>query len=255
MTSRNNVRFFACLLCVILLLSGCGSQTAPADTAPPAETTGEAPSPAENEPATETPAEPAPETAVPLQLAGPGNTPSNLLQDGIAAEYDGYIYHTDRMMQGNLWRTLIGGGESELIQEGTFSCINANGGVLFALGGVYDPETGFDVDGIYRMNPDGSELELVREGWFDELVLYDEYLYYSDSVEGELKRIRYDGSDETLLMDNFYYDFVILGGSLYVCAELGEQYIENVYKMPLDGNGEPEMVISDIFGGGIAVIL
>jgi len=180
-----------------------------------------------------------------------GNTNSNLLQDGIAAEYDGYIYHADRMMQGNLWRTPVGGGESELIQKGKFSCINVSDGVIFALGAVYDQETGFYVDGIYRMNLDGSDLEMIKEGWFEQLILYDEYLYYSDFVDGELRRIKYDGSDETLFLDNFYYDFVIIGGSLYVCAELGEEYVENVYRMPLDGSGEPEIVISDIFGGGI----
>lgn len=252
MTYKNKTRFFACLLCVILVLSGCGgSQTTPSDTEPPAETTGGAPAPTDHETPVETFSEPAAETAVPLSLSGMGNTPSNLLEDGVAAEYDGYIYHTDKMMFGNLWRTPVGGGESELLQEGRFNCINCSGGVIFSLGSVLDPETGFNIDGIYRMNLDGSGLTLIKEGWFEELILYDEYLYYSDFVEGELKRVKYDGSDETLFFDNFYYDFVIIGGSLYVCAELGEEYVENVYRMPLDGSGEPEKVISDIFGGGI----
>ncbi|NCB50532.1 MAG: DUF5050 domain-containing protein [Clostridia bacterium] len=252
MKHKNKTRFLACLLCIILVLSGCGgSQSTPAETAAPTETTGDAAVPAENETPAEVSAEPSAETAVVLNLVGPGNTSSNLLEGGVAAEYEGYIYHTDRMMWGNIWRTPTGGGDSELIQTGKFHGLNINDGVIFALGSILNPETGFYDEGIYMMNTDGSNLKMIKEGWFEELILLDEYLYYSDFVDGKLNRMKYDGSEETLLLDNFYNDFVIIGGSLYVCAELGEEYAQNVYKMPLDGNGEPEMVISDFFGGGI----
>jgi hypothetical protein len=238
-----------------LILSACGGSQTPASVSDnPSDGNQEIAETAESEApvaATEISGD---AVAAPLVLKGLGNTPSNILNGGIAVEYDGYIYHTDRMMWGNIWRTPAGGGESELIQSGTFHDLNVSGGVIFAVGSVMDQDTGLNKDGIYRMNVDGSGLILVKEGYFEQLALNDDYLYFMDTMDCGLYRMKYDGGDVTFLLENVYSDFIIIDDALYVCAELGGTYDMNVYKLPLDGSAEPEAVIFGIFGGGIDAV-
>ena len=190
-----------------------------------------------------------------LALEGPGNTPANLLHGGLAAEYDGYIYYVDEMYAGNLWRMPVGGGESELLIKGTFHDINVNGGYIFTIGDIINTETGLYSSGIYMISIDGSTVNAVKEGYFEELILYDEYLYFADVVEGGLYRMKYDGSGEELLAENIYSDFAVVNDNIYIYASLGEEYMTNIYKMPLDGSSEPEMIVTDTFGGSMDVAM
>ncbi len=235
--------FLLCALCLALAISGCSSSKGAG------QPTAENPAKAPPESSAESPSGSA--GAAALTLTGYGNTSSNLLHDGIAAEYDDYIYHVDKMMAGNIWRMPVGGGAGELLAKGDFHDLNVNGGVIFALGSIVDPETGSYVDGIVRMNIDGSNLHIVKEGYFEELILFDDYLYFADTIEGGLYRMKYDGSEEKMLLDGIYDGYIVIEGSLYICAELGEEYKLNVYKMPLDGSAEPQLIIEDIFGGSI----
>ena len=246
MINRLKTVFMLCLLCLILILSGCSDNGSQEQSQQSSETTSADTSSVANPDNSNAVA-----NNITLNLQGPGNTPANLLNGGIAAEYDGYIYHTDRMMWGNLCRTPINGGMSELLQKGTFHDININSDTIFVIGSVSNQDTGIYADGIFRMNTDGSNLQMIKEGYFEQLILYDSYLYYIDTMDSGLYRIKYDGTDDKLLLENIYDDFTIIDSSLYVCAELDEEYVQSVYKMPLDASATPVMVIKDIFGGGI----
>jgi len=185
---------------------------------------------------------------------GAGNTAANLLHDGIAAEYDGYVYHTDKMMRGGIWRTPSGGGESELVKKGTFHSINVSGGVIFAIGYVPDPDDDqLEVEGIVRVNIDAGGAELIKEGCFDELILYDNYLYYADLIEGGLYRVKTDGSDEKLMLEDVYENFAVVDGSIYVLTD-NDNYDSCIYKLPLSG-GKPELIFERTFGNYIDVAL
>jgi len=186
---------------------------------------------------------------------GAGNTPANLLHDGVAAEYDGYVYHTDKMMAGSIWRTPAGGGDSELIKQGTFHSLNISGGVIFAVGYLPNPENDLlEIEGIVRMNTDGSDAQMIKEGYFDSLTLYDNYLYYIDPCEGCLYRMKTDGSDEKQLLEGLYGNYAVTDGVIYALAELDESYNDNIYKLPLSG-GTPELIFQRTFGNYIDVAL
>jgi hypothetical protein len=265
MLHRIKTVLLLCVFCFILVLSGCGgSKTAdpspqPSQVADPAASTeqtssGSVSSGTEaSDAGSNNTSSGAAGSAISssLVLKGAGNTPSNLLLGGLTAEYDGYVYHVDSMMWGNIWRPPQSGGDGELLQMGRFNDLNVSGGAIFALGSAVDPATGSSADGIYRMYTDGSDVVLVREGYFSQLVLYDEYLYYTDDTEGKLSRIKYDGSGETLLSEGRVDDFTVIDGVLYLYAELDVEYEMNIYEMPLDGSGALEMVVHDTFGGAI----
>lgn len=231
-------------LCLVFLFAACGKEGSPTQAAQPSSDSAEKTDMPGNSPASQ------PDTASAIVLSGPGNSPANLLHEGMSAEYDGYIYHTDKMMEGNIWRTPVAAGESELLCKGSFRGLNVNGGVIFALVSSPDPASGLEAGGICRMNTDGSNAKLLKEGYFSRLILNDEYLYYTDGSDGSMYRMKYDASEEKLLLKQGVFDsFIIVNGALYLYCDLDEEYVTNIYKMPLDGSAAPKKIIDDIFGG------
>ncbi|MBF7097423.1 DUF5050 domain-containing protein [Alkalibacter mobilis] len=189
-----------------------------------------------------------------IVLEGAGNSPSNLLHQGMAIEYEGHVYHVDKMFEGSIWKTSMESGESQLLLEGTLHHLNVNGGLLFAVGSVAAGSDGLGTDGIFMSNIDGSGFTVLKEGYFGLLILQDEYLYFTDVVEGGLYRMKYDGSEETLILENIYDNVAIFNDHIYVMADLDEQYVSNIYELFLDGSGEPVMIVNDVFGGTFDVV-
>lgn len=187
----------------------------------------------------------------PLVLKGPGFSPSNLLNEGMAAEHDGYIYHIDQMFQGNLWKTSVNSGESELLLEGSLHDINANGGAVFAAGSVPPSKDGgkLDLYGIFRIQADGTGFTVVKEGSFDNLMLQDDYLYFTDVKEGGLYRMKYDGTDEKRLLEKIQEEVVIINEAIYFVTDLQGSNDRHLYTMPLDGSTPPKLLVKDLWGG------
>lgn len=198
-----------------------------------------------------------PTEEVSLTLKGPGNLMCNLLHDGTAAYYEGYIYHSDKMFYGNLMRTDESTDETELLVEGTLHDINIGDGKIFAVGYI-EPENPDDstIDGIFMVDLDGSNVKVLKEGYFEELVLYDEYLYFYEIMEGKLMRMKYDGTEETVLLEGVYPEIVISNDHLYIHTSLGDTDSSSyIFKMPLTG-GEPEKINPvGTFGGTIQVAM
>lgn len=190
-----------------------------------------------------------------LSLEGPGNLMSNLLNDGTAAYYDGYVYHSDKMMFGNLMKTEVATDETQLLVRGSLHDINVSGDRVFAVG-YTEPKDPKDLSqyGIFMASLDGSDVRLLKEGYFEELVLYDEYLYFYDTMDGDFLRMKYDGTEETLLLEGAYPQIVILEDTLYVHGSLDMEDLSSyIFTMPLSG-GEPEKLDpSGTFGGTIHV--
>lgn len=245
MIQRVQTYLLICVFVLALLLSGCGGKG----------TVGQTNSSDSSQSSGQNTDEKSGNTIGNLVLEGPGNTSANLLHDGIAAEYDGSIYYVDKMMAGSIWKMPVGGGESTLIAKGTFHDLNVNGGVIFAVGNIPNADTGLSTYGIFIIPIDGGDIIVVKEGDFEELILYDEYLYFADIIDGGLYRMKYDGSDEKLLLEDIYGDYAIVDGALYLYASLGEDYTTNVYKMPLDGSAAPKILVEDTFGGAMDISL
>lgn len=185
----------------------------------------------------------------PTVLVGPGNLAANLLNGGIATESDGYIYHLDEIIEGNLWRTSLEKGTSELICEGNFRALNVNAGQIFCLGRSSAAGSPLETGGICVMNVDGSNAKVLREGYTSQLFLQDEYLYYTEGKEGTLHRMKSDGSgDELLLKAEVYDNFVLVDEAVYLFIDLSGENPTNLYRMPLDGSNAPELIEEDLFG-------
>ncbi|NCC80116.1 MAG: DUF5050 domain-containing protein [Clostridia bacterium] len=249
------------LLFMTTIISGCAAEKTPEEGAggpvqeePSSGEEAENPSESEEGETAGESEEAEPEKLV-LSLEGPGNLMCNLLQDGTAVYEDGMIYHSDKMMFGNLMRTDVKTDETELLVKGTLHDINVGDGRIFVVGDV-DPVNpdDFATSGIFMTKLDGSDVTLLKEGYFEELVLYDEYLYFYDVMDGNFLRMKYDGTEETLLLEGGYPQIVILKDQLYLHTSLdGDDSMSYLYKMALDG-GEPVKVDPvSTFGGTIHV--
>lgn len=242
---------FPFLMAMILIVAaGCGKSE-------PVNTPGNEPK--EEEPSEETPSE-SPETEEPgeekpeeektvlLSLEGFGNTMSNIINDGMAVFEAPYLYHIDRMITGNILRTNLETKESEVLVEGQFSFLNYGDGTLFFAGSYYPEEATESAYGIFRMDTDGENLMLLQKGYITDLLLYDEYLYFFNSDQGGLFRIKYDGTEETMLAKDVYEGYALVNDMIYLNNYLDGASESYVYKLPLTG-GTPEKVDEqDTFG-------
>ena len=242
---------FSFLMIVVLLFAaGCGKNE-PVDT-PGNEPKEEEPSeetPSEN-PETEESGEEKPEEEKPavLSLEGFGNTMSNIINDGMAVFEAPYLYHMDRMITGNILRTNLETKESEVLVEGQFSFLNYGDGTLFFAGSYYPEEATESSYGIFKMDANGENLQLIQKGYITDLLLYEEYLYFFNSDEGGLFRLKYDGTEETMLVKDVYEGYALVNDMIYLNNYLDGASESYVYKLPLTG-GTPEKVDEqDTFG-------
>lgn len=234
------IKWLPLLLSVLLLtmMAGCGKNepVVTPGNEPQEEEPGGVETPSED-PSVEEPEE----EPVALSLEGFGNSMSNILNDGMAVFEAPYLYHMDQMIYGSIVRTHTETEESELLLEGQFSFLNLGDGTLF-FAGSYFPEGALEsAYGIFRMDQDGGNLKQLYKGNITDLLLYGEYLYFFSSEKGGLCRLKYDGTEETVLVADVYEGYALINDMIYINAALDGVSESYVWRLPLSG-GTPEKV-------------
>ncbi|MBW8383748.1 MAG: DUF5050 domain-containing protein, partial [Youngiibacter sp.] len=167
-----------------------------------------------------------------------GTNPANSAAYGMAVELDGAVYHLDRIMEGNILKT-DDSGITELLLKGTCSGLNAKSEHLFFFN--------YDSSAIMSLDLKSMEQKEIRKGDATQLLLYDEYLYFTD-YDGVLSRIRYDGTEETKLGEEVWNGFQIYDDHIYFdSSDLNKDssdYSRYVYRLPVNG-GIPERVVEE----------
>jgi hypothetical protein len=242
-----------------LILLGCGGPQAPAQQGGQPK---EAPTTAAGQPPAQTGAEP---------QTGRGNTPGNIVNDGLAATDGEWIYYSNPADEGRLYKMKPdGSGKTKLSDNKDAEYINVVGGwVYYARSGsyIYRVRTnGKDeaqlsktaatyvsvVDGwiyyhnkadkgaIYRMKTDGSEVTKLNSQTSSYINVADGWVYYIDItgsqlVKGPAYRMRVDGSEQTRLGDRIVSNLNVAGGYLYY-TEHPEGGEVTTGRMKLDGS-------------------
>ncbi len=92
---------------------------------------------------------------------------------------------------------------------------------------------------LYKMKADGSEQQKLTEEAAKQIHVIDGYIYYQCSVEGStgpcIKRIKTDGSDETVLHNGMIENMKIIGERIYFKDQLDSL---NLHSIALDGSDE-----------------
>jgi hypothetical protein len=173
-----------------------------------------------------------------LKLGGLGTNPANSAAYGMAVELDGAVYHLDKIMEGNILKT-DDSGIIELLLKGTCSGLNAKSEHLFFFN--------YDSSAIMSLDLKSMEQKEIRKGDATQLLLYNEYLYFTD-YDGVLSRIKYDGTEETKLVEEVWNGFQIYDNHIYFdSSDLNKDssdYSRCVYRLPVNG-GIPERVVEE----------
>jgi len=146
-----------------------------------------------------------------------GNSTGNIINCGYSVEKDGYIYYVSPnqdMYTTQISRVKAGTKESEVIYTGNYDIrgLNIVGNKIYFINIAIENTT--DEDGvdnkIYKMNLDGSNLELINDNDF----AYDYYDLYIVK-----NHIYYVGTDQNV------YQMDLNGGNRQLVAETGTGYL------------------------------
>lgn len=108
-----------------------------------------------------------------------GNSLGNIMNKGLAASDDKYIYYSNLNDGGKLYRESIEGGEAVPLTNDEVSYINVYDGWIYFL----------SKGDMYRVKNDGSNLTLITSGNANYINLVDGFLYYFDATKGGIWKI------------------------------------------------------------------
>lgn len=154
--------------------------------------------------------------AIPFFGVVSGNTASNLINFGLSAESNGWIYYTNQSDYQRIYKMRIGDSSGQKLSDDPYaSHLNVVGDWIYYV----DSE-----GGLCRMKTDGSQLALMTNYPVDFMQASSDYIYFlADYERGdgtktkELHRIKPDGSgDEALLWYlSSSWDYSIIDNDIY----------------------------------------
>jgi hypothetical protein len=230
-----------------------------AETAKMSETaSGTAASTAETDPATE---ETDPEPPLIPQGLERGNTPGNSANGSAAAFRDGWIYCTiptdtgrldyegEKRYDNYIYRIRDDGSEKERLNTDHSHSLNIIGDCIYYVASKSD-ERG----GIFKTDLMTGKQAKIASAEANNLVAVGDWLYYS-SYDGEIYRMKTDGSSKKLICKASDYEMDIEGDWLYFTAVSDEDYLpgeitwnfeRTLYRIRTDGTGKKEEVAKDL---------
>ncbi|MDR0812597.1 MAG: DUF5050 domain-containing protein [Oscillospiraceae bacterium] len=159
------------------------------------------------------------------------------------------IYFAERHQSGSLFRLDLNTDEVVQITDMSSSDINITADKIYYIRGVgieHMMLDGSDNGLIYQCNLDGSESEVLLDGYAYNLVAEGDYLYYihDEDYHYYLERMDIKTRECERLSDTEYTDFNIYKGKIY-CSDDGRIDI-----LDLDGNMEKRYEIEGLIWGG-----
>lgn len=154
------------------------------------------------------------------------NTASNLVNFGLAAESNGWIYYTNQSDYQRIYKMKIGDSKGQKLSDDPYaSHLNVIGDWIY-----YVDSKG----GLCRMKTDGSELSLLTDYTVNFMQATSDYIYFFTSYKREsdgyqfkeLHRIKPDGSDDETLLSylSSRWDYLVVGNDIYfLCWDASTQ--------------------------------
>ncbi|MGE5328982.1 MAG: DUF5050 domain-containing protein [Deltaproteobacteria bacterium] len=149
------------------------------------------------------------------QVKETGNTPGNIINKGLAAEYDEWIYYSDS----GLYKERKDGTDVTKICDDDCSYINIAGNWIYYLNNLDK--------NVYRIKNDGTSKMKVIKSNVTEFTTYNNWIYYvkndagpnnseENEVDDELFKIKMDGTGEEKLCEGFgIYKVVVWNNQIY----------------------------------------
>jgi len=161
-----------------------------------------------------------------------GNTPGNIVNGGIAAVQDQWIYFSHMSDGGKLYKSRLSGNNLIKLTDNGAMGINVSGDW------IYYANTG-DGNKMYRINTDGSGNQKVCDDWPRYLNLVGDWIYYSNyNDDNSIYRIMADGTQKSLVYNDDAHFLNVAGGYIYY-----SNYNDGnkIYKVKIDGTGRQKI--------------
>ncbi len=161
-------------------------------------------------------------------FTGSGNTSGNIINEGILAAKDGWIYYS---FYSKLFKMKSDGSErTELYSEACKSIAVQGEWIYFC--NISDGER------LYKIKTDGSQLSKMDDSESCRCInAVGDWIYYSTWKEGTYK-IRPDGSEKTLLISETTYNMTVIDDWIYYGTN------PQFYKMKTDGSQITQIIDS-----------
>lgn len=161
-----------------------------------------------------------------------GNTPGNLANMGLVAEKDGWIYYyCSTFKDSGLYKVRINGTEKTKLNDDFAFYINVSGDwVYYVVTTITDTEAEVSNTGnvfteaktdtksesaIYKTQINGSGESIKIKAGAENIIVADDWIYYTSEDNKSISKIRTDGTVETLITDDQTDDICLMDGWIY----------------------------------------
>ena len=150
-----------------------------------------------------------------------GNTTGNLYNGGYFCEYKGYVYFSNKADSDSLYRMKLDGTAVEKLHPDSVSYIQVINDYVYY---VRTNKTSEDVVlrgqpyGIFRLEIGEDKAEQIYNGLVLSMRMLGNYLYfqsYNDDDRIQLKKVKIDGTDLTIISDEEYEPICVNGEDIY----------------------------------------
>lgn len=169
---------------------------------------------------------------------GRGNTSGNIINLGMVAEKDGWIYYINNYDEGKLYKAKPDGSYPTKISEDSPIYINIVGEWLYYCNLS-------DEGKLYKMKLDGFSRTKISNDFAEQITVNGDWIYYSSALEDyKLYKIKTDGTGRTKLNNDISLNLNLENGYIYY-TNMSDN--NNIYKIKVDGTGRVK-VNNDISG-------
>ncbi|MBZ9687206.1 DUF5050 domain-containing protein [Clostridium estertheticum] len=160
-----------------------------------------------------------------------GNTSGNIINLGMVAQKDGWVYYNENKDADKLYKVTVGNDKATKICDDTAIYINILGDWIYY--------SNFSDEGkLYKIKFDGTERTKLSDDLVDQITVENEWIYYINNEDGFIYKIKTDGSSKTKLNNDTSYDINIEEDFIYYTNFDDDS---KIYKITKDGKGRAKI--------------
>ncbi|MBE6814368.1 MAG: DUF5050 domain-containing protein [Ruminococcaceae bacterium] len=167
-----------------------------------------------------------------------GNSSTNIIKDGKIAYQDGWYYYYNGK---GVYKIKTDGTERQQIYSSYLDEINIVGEWLYG-----------SEKGCYKQNINtGEQYHFSYGNSISYLNVIDDWIYYYDTTNDGIYKMKPDGTESTLLLNTYIVDCLTIDGDwIYFFARFEDDGVNGLYKIKTDGTENTLLYTSEYFENG-----
>lgn len=142
--------------------------------------------------------------------------------------YDNYVYYIKNLGNDGIYRTNVDTLKEEQLIQSTCKDFQLDSGKIYYVIDSY----------LAVMNVDASEKDVLADAYISKIIVYKDWIYFTNSMNGDLMRINKLGNARNTLIRSFFVkDFNIFDDKIYYC----NKQIGKICTVTITGNDLKEI--------------